>query len=464
MRQQLFSYEPVDTRPFKSFFVQMLTRDIELTDAILDLLDNCMDGVLRSIKTAKSGHRPYRGYWARIQFDARSFSIVDNCGGIPWSLHDYAFRMGRPRDAGPAVSGSVGTYGIGMKRALFKIGRHALIQTQHHRHIYEIEITDKWLESEDEWELPVTGLDPVGDEDGTMIVVDGLNPDVGALFGNRRAWCEKVLREKIESHYAMILDKGFSVTLNGDEIKPRPIRLHFSDAAKGIRPFIYEATIDAVDVFLAVGFTRPILSLAEVEREEERQQYSSEDAGWTVVCNDRVVLLSDRTELTGWGEAGVPRYHTQFTAIAGIVEFRSKHPEKLPMTTTKRGIDASSILYLQVKNKMRDGLRLFTGFTNRWKGRELAGTAKEMIRVTPALSMATIRSKAKGLPKTAVRQGRQFKPDLPRPKPPRDRVPIRYYRSQVDVTTVADHIGQVPSTPSRVGERCFELILDEAQA
>ena len=33
--------------PTKEFFVGMLTRDIELSDAILDLLDNCLDGVVR---------------------------------------------------------------------------------------------------------------------------------------------------------------------------------------------------------------------------------------------------------------------------------------------------------------------------------------------------------------------------------------------------------------------------------
>ncbi|MCV4784283.1 hypothetical protein OFM36_33100, partial [Escherichia coli] len=33
--------------PAKRFFVEMLTRDIELSDSILDLLDNCLDGVLR---------------------------------------------------------------------------------------------------------------------------------------------------------------------------------------------------------------------------------------------------------------------------------------------------------------------------------------------------------------------------------------------------------------------------------
>ena len=50
-------YDPVDARPVKSFFVDMLTRDIELVDAILDLLDNCVDGILRQKKNS-SGATP----------------------------------------------------------------------------------------------------------------------------------------------------------------------------------------------------------------------------------------------------------------------------------------------------------------------------------------------------------------------------------------------------------------------
>ena len=41
-------YEPVNAAPVKSFFVSMLTRDIKLEEAILDLLDNCVDGIIRS--------------------------------------------------------------------------------------------------------------------------------------------------------------------------------------------------------------------------------------------------------------------------------------------------------------------------------------------------------------------------------------------------------------------------------
>ena len=47
--------------PAKRFFVDMLVRDIELQDAILDLLDNCVDGAMRSIEgeAAVTPKKPY---------------------------------------------------------------------------------------------------------------------------------------------------------------------------------------------------------------------------------------------------------------------------------------------------------------------------------------------------------------------------------------------------------------------
>ena len=108
----------VNAAPVKSFFVSMLTRDIKIEEAILDLLDNCVDGILRNRKSINSD-KPYTGSWAKITFAKDSFSIEDNCGGIPWELSEYAFRMGRDPGRGPDTAGVVGVYGIGMKRAIF---------------------------------------------------------------------------------------------------------------------------------------------------------------------------------------------------------------------------------------------------------------------------------------------------------------------------------------------------------
>src|SRR5687768_14516251 len=85
-----------NANPTKNFFIEMLTRDITLEDAILDLLDNCIDSLSRTkdlplsetlldAKVAtKISHRFKKQGLPKvdIQFDEDEFSITDNCGGI----------------------------------------------------------------------------------------------------------------------------------------------------------------------------------------------------------------------------------------------------------------------------------------------------------------------------------------------------------------------------------------------
>lgn len=463
-------YEAVPASPVKSFFVTMLTRDIQLADAILDLLDNCVDGILR---TKGKAVESYEGFFATITFDKTHFMIHDNCGGIPWDLHDYAFRLGSPphqpkRKKLPMV----GVYGIGMKRAVFKIGQHCLITTRHDPDSYEVEIIPDWLVDESDWSLPVAPAKKTMKEPGTTIYISQLNEGIAKTFGEGAEAFHSELFRRVAEQYAFIIAKGFRVTINKTAVEPRPTRLVFmpptGKRTSGIAPFMYKADVDGVQVFLAIGLTRPIPTAEEVAEEDSSGQtrYKTLAAGWTVVCNDRAVVYCDRTELTGWGEEDIPRYHTQFIAISGIVEFRSADAAKLPTTTTKRGIDAASPLYLQVKNKMREGLKLFTTYTYWWKGKE--SEAKAMIERAKPLSFAEVKQLADDLPMRKVARlpgGHQYKPTLPRPKPQEKNIArISFERSLHEVRTVGEYIvGDAEAKPSRIGEECFKAILKEAR-
>ena len=464
-------YDPVDARPVKSFFVDMLTRDIELVDAILDLLDNCVDGILRQKKNS-SGETSYEGFEAKIEFNEDTFSIADNCGGIPWSLHEYAFRMGKEAENRDSDLPTVGVYGIGMKRAIFKIGRDCLISTQNKGDCYKVKIDPEWIDNPNDWSLPVSESSQPEEEDGTTIFIRELNENIETLFDEDKENFVRELTRKIQTHYAFIMAKGFRVKVNGQRVEPKPTKLIFVETENeqgtdtAIRPYIYRTEVDGVNIFLSVGFTRPIPSQEDINDEQEEKRYSSMDAGWTVICNDRAVLYCDRTELTGWGEAGVPRYHTQFIAISGIVEFQCNDASKLPTTTTKRGIDASSSLYLQVKNKMRDGMRIFTNFTNQWKGK--GHESKEYIDSGMPLALDETKTKSEKLKLNSVRsglRGKQFMPKLPMPKPePSSKKRISYTKDLEEIETVKEYLlGEQEGSPSRVGEECFDVILEEAQ-
>jgi hypothetical protein len=458
-------YEDVTAAPAKSFFVSMLTRDIELEDAILDLLDNCVDGILRSGKTESD--KPYHGFWAEIGLKPDLFSLSDNCGGIPWSFHKYAFMMGRPHDYEPTVTGNLGVYGIGMKRAIFKIGRYCLISTRSGKDEYEIEIPKKWFEDESDWDLHVKATRTSMKEEGTTILVGNLNPGIAEQFAEGAESFKSRLEQMIAKNYAYIIEKGFEVKINGNPIKPRTTKIVFDNREEtSIRPYIFKSSSNGLDVFLTVGFTRPIPSQNEILDEQESTRYSSVDAGWTVLCNDRAVLYADKTEMTGWGEAGVPRYHTQFIAISGIVEFRSDDARKLPTTTTKRGIDASSPVYLQIKNKMREGMRIFTDYTNRWKTRE--DESKKQIQKGVRLSLAEIKSTSTKIQFNATTRtippGEQYKPKLPLPpviEPARRR--ISFVKDIYKIKRVAEFLGDSDLEPSEVGEKCFDTVYEEVR-
>jgi len=463
--------ESVNARPVKSFFVSMLTRDIQLEDAIMDLLDNCVDGILRTGTGELT--RPYEGFWADISFDADSFSIEDNCGGIPSELLDYAFRLGRapdyPEDQKPR--GAVGVYGIGMKRAIFKMGEGCVISTQNADFHHQITISSEWLHNEDKWDIPCSQSERSMSYDGTRIEVTNLHAGISATLA------EDNFKDQLigmgSTHYSFIIDKGFRVTVNGTPVPSRSRGFVYTpqEASDGstIRPFTYQAvTDDGVEVFMAVGFNGPIPSEDEAVEAQDDKSNSSENAGWTVICNDRAVLFCDKSELTGWGDAGVPRYHTQFIAVSGVVEFKSEDPGLLPTTTTKRGVDASSVVYLRAKNKMRQGMSLFTGYTNRWKSRPTE--IHEQFDKGEIVTFAQVKDGLSGMPMahspSPVPGGQQYSPKLPNPptEGPRKRR-ITFSRDDDEVKQVAEYLfDDSEEAPSKVGEECFDRVLQEANS
>lgn len=464
--------------PTKNFFVGMLTRDIELSDAILDLLDNCLDGVVRQkgASDKKISSNYYNGFYSNITITRDSFIIEDNCGGIPRNIAEkYAFRMGRSTEKEEDELPTVGIYGIGMKRAIFKMGRSAKVITRNEKDLYQVTIPVTWADSDESWEFPLEELETseLPTEGGTKIQIGDINPEIADLW-NRDEKIEEFserMMKAIQQSYSFIIQKGFEIKINNKRIDPLPVKLLIAEKFEtpGINPYIYKETFDDVTVSLAVGFYAPPPSPEDIDDENDLKR-SSSDAGWTVVCNDRVVLYNDKSHLTGWGESGVPQYHTQFIGIRGIVIFESKNPKNLPMTTTKRGIDTSSKIYSAVKDRMRQGLKLFTDYTNRWKGQNIEerkySTAAKSVSIEAVMKLTTDKDTENPLTLKKSRDALVFKPDLPKPPNDKPYKVIRYSRNVDEIEDLIEYFYKDRShsvSPSQIGEKCFEIVLKEAQ-
>jgi hypothetical protein len=185
----------------------MLTRDISLEDAVLDLLDNCVDGILRSQNGHANSKEPYKGFWANIDFDGKKFKIEDNCGGIPRDLAQrYAFMMGRPRAEDDENLPTVGMYGIGMKRAMFKMGKKSTVISRTPEESFKVTIPPEWLTDDTNWKLPLESIEPLKEKNktvvGTTIEVDLLYNWIKKLFSSTGSSFPEDFETAVAQHYS----------------------------------------------------------------------------------------------------------------------------------------------------------------------------------------------------------------------------------------------------------------------
>jgi hypothetical protein len=441
----------------------MLTRDIELDDAILDLLDNCVDGAIRQRSAKIFAPNPFEGFKAELAVDETGFQLTDNCGGIPDAYLADAFSLGRPSIEKDGDIPTIGMYGIGMKRAIFKMAQSAQVISINPEISAQVTYTQQWLDPDNKsWDLDLEEADPSGKEPGVTIVSNDLKPEISKQFGD--PLFRNKLSEKIAEHFGYIMQRGFSIFMNGEPV--RPVTLPLLTANHGdyaaIRPFDYVDKIGDVYIRVAIGFFRPLVLESEIDEETEAPT-SAERAGISVVCNDRVVLLHDRTMKTGWGDGGVPRFHPQFRAIAGLIFLRSNDAGQLPLSTTKRDLDVGSDVFLQVRAACIEGLKIFTDFTNRWKGMEkdtedfFKSIEKRDANTEIRLAIdhgSAVRGKA---------QAKKYRPKLPLPESKNPRRRVSFIRDAAEIDDVSKFLfGERGQKPAAVGNECFERVLKEA--
>jgi Histidine kinase-, DNA gyrase B-, and HSP90-like ATPase len=149
----------VDASPTKRFFIAVLIKDIQLIDAVVELVDNSVDAAKAM---SKDGNLSGREIF--IDYSDTFFSISDNAGGISIrQAKSFAFRFGRADDA-PLTPGAVGEFGVGMKRALFKIGRNFSVASSTATEEFLVEVdVDQWeadREEPEEWTFHYGGRGP----------------------------------------------------------------------------------------------------------------------------------------------------------------------------------------------------------------------------------------------------------------------------------------------------------------
>jgi hypothetical protein len=434
----------------------MLTKDISLEDAILDLIDNCIDGIVRS-----SDPPNFANGKVAISLSSARFAIEDNCGGIDRDIAaTRAFRFGREAgDTRDEHKNTIGMYGVGMKRSVFKLGQSTIVSTRHLNDSYTVTIGPNWLASPEWTPLPIDDASAPRAEPGTTVVVEDLYPGVRQNFENP-AFIDK-LRTDIGEHFTTFLQRGMSISVNGSSVKPVHLRLLVTEA--GPCPYVHQSIVSGVRVTIAVGMSAaPEAEDAAGDDEDEfARDRGGQTAGWTVLCNDRAVLVGDKNRVTGWGD-GIPLYHPQFSTLTGIVEFSASATTDLPVTTTKRALDTSSDVWLSALVKMKEGMRVWTSHTNKWKNHARLDQYPLWVgarAVTMREAVAAVAAR-RGLPADHVpleyNPAKEKLLESPPTSSPSSRR-ITFSRPREQIAELASALLDDATTPpGRVGEACFD--------
>lgn len=359
--------------PTKSFFVRMITRDIMLEDCILDLIDNSIDGAwkLEGAKPMTLGDDvELSKYQIDIEVDADHFKIADNCGGITLDeAARYAFTFGR-EDSERHEKYSIGVYGIGMKRAVFKIGESITVRSTYtdetgREESFLVPINvPAWLNDKSGvWDFDIDSAEPLNSP-GVEIRVTDLTESTSNSF--RDPAFLQTLRKIIGRDYALHLHRGLRITLNEEPIRGWNIELREGGGFVPMRrQYMDESNSVPILVEILAGMAAP--PPESVEPDERRDRDSDPRFGWYIVCNGRIVLSADTSQLSGWGVGGCPKWHPQYAGFIGLVIFSSEDAASLPLTTTKRSVDAASDVYRRALPKMRDAAERWIGYTNERK-------------------------------------------------------------------------------------------------
>lgn len=421
--------------PTKAFFVRMLTRDITAADCILDLIDNSVDAAWArsgaAPRTLEAG-RKLSKFAVHLTISQDKFVIADNCGGI--SLQDaaeYAFTFGREALEG-RTDYSVGVYGIGMKRAIFKLGTQVTVRSSHKgEQPFEVPIdVNKWLQDTSEaWDFDIEPAEPLP-APGLELSVQVLTPESSSQFSD--PGFINAVRASIARDYMLPLMQGLTITLNGASINGWTADLMEGAEFAPMRASYQDGE---VSVEILAGMFKPPPDSNEPSRSKD------ERSGWYVLCNGRVVVAADRTPLTVWGRPGFPGWHGQYEGFFGVILFSSRRPELLPMTTTKSGIDASSSLYRRSQAHMEPPTRAWVSYTNARKTRREAARERERA-ATPVPITKVKRRDELGVPSDIGEASREAN--------------ILYTKPVADVRALAKAFGRSTMSYKEVGSRSFD--------
>ena len=416
-----------------------MSRDISLEACVLDLIDNSLDSYLLKYSVPISRlifdepadvPIPHKAAIA-VACSERQIKVTDTCGGISRAraMKDVFCFGHLPDDK----LGRLGAYGVGLKRALFKIGNRFQIISRAAHEGFQVDLKlDEWA-ANPEWKIPISFTEGSGSEKtaGTSITITELHEEVKLRIQD--GGVQKDIFEDAGRTYPFFIDRCVALTINGQPVPPNPITLGESDGV--IRAAREKFEHDGVRVSLAAS----VAPASPTPR-------TAEQAGWNVLCNGRAVVRADKTRLTGWGTE-LPSFHSKYTSFVGLASLESDDPLSLPWTTTKRDINRESAVFMRAKAVMAAMSKPIITMLNA----RYPSEPTEVAHIRSAVSDVKAVSFREVVAKPAV--GFLFSPPK---KTEKKTARIVFDASLAAIEKVRHHLKRPTLSPSNIGKLAFE--------
>lgn len=241
--------------------------------------------------------------------DNNRFIIESDYPGPPKNMVIELFKFGGKVDKGHI---SIGGYGIGTKRAMFKLGQNICLESDDGKEFYSITIDKEWFktkrEEEKGWILELKEEDSKG-KIMDRITISDLHADIKDGFTT--AFKNK-MGQKIINTYFLYINEYINIIFCGmdlgEETKKSRRDFKFIFRDDEIRPYHKKTIVDGVRVEVYAGYTK---------------WKKGAPFGWYIFCNDRLIIKGDTSNRTGFDTNNDIIYNPEDNIFLGLVFFNS---------------------------------------------------------------------------------------------------------------------------------------------
>lgn len=320
-----------------------LKSDVDLELALQELIDNAIDAWERHSERAEpmaididadvDGHGP-------------ALLIRDDAGGVRQEEAQILFALGRT--AKSDVPGTIGTFGLGAKKALVNLGLPFTIASWHEAEEigWEYTITREWLDDDQNWEVPIERSEDLNPGE-TEIRIHDLGYDWDSQTVDE-------IRSRLEDTYNLLLDDSLhtqtydlEIRIDGTPIEPQGLPDWTYSPFDGIFPRRFEnieLDLETVDEPISLHITVGLL-----------RKKDSQDAGTDIYCQNRKVITAARDEVGGYGSGRnlLGNFTVHQERLKVLVELETEgDASNLPWDTQKSSINRHTEVMKEVHDWM----------------------------------------------------------------------------------------------------------------